>query len=186
MVSERRSPGYRTHKIARIVRDGGENLIKCSIRDLSDIGAALAIPREQNMPKTFDLLCENSIVNPARRLGLSNTGPSAPATYSRWDPILKFEAAVELLARRQKLLYTLCEARERLMESGEKKLLIYFEDEEHIVRRLGAAVISCWDEVPRPIQAMLVERATRVLDADETGEFDKQLKNFIKQHTKSR
>ncbi|MGD0188078.1 MAG: hypothetical protein ABSC25_22905 [Roseiarcus sp.] len=72
------------------------------------------------------------------------------------------------------------------MEGGEKKLLIYFEDEEHIVRRLGAAVISCWDEVPTPIRAKLVERAMRVLDVDETGEFDRQLKNFIKQHTSSR
>ena len=72
------------------------------------------------------------------------------------------------------------------MEGGEKKLLIYFEDEEHIVRRLGAAVISCWDEVPTPIRAKLVERAMRVLDADETGEFDRQLKNFIKQHTAGR
>jgi hypothetical protein len=32
----------------------------------------------------------------------------------------------------------------------------------------------------------LVERAMRVLDADETGEFDRQLKNFIKQHASSR
>jgi hypothetical protein len=59
MVSERRSPRYRTHKIAHIVLDGGENLIKCSLRDLSDTGAALAIPGVRNIPTTFDLLFEN-------------------------------------------------------------------------------------------------------------------------------
>jgi hypothetical protein len=55
------------------------------------------------------------------------------------------------------------------MEDGNRKLVIYFEDEEHIVRRLGAAAISCWDEIPRTIRAKLVERASKVLDADETG-----------------
>jgi hypothetical protein len=32
----------------------------------------------------------------------------------------------------------------------------------------------------------LVDRAMRVLDADETGEFDRPLKNFIKEHTSRR
>jgi len=72
------------------------------------------------------------------------------------------------------------------MDGGKQKLLIYFEDEEHIVRRLGAAVISCWEDIPKPVRAKLVERAMRVLDADETGEFDRQLKSFIKQHTARR
>jgi hypothetical protein len=69
------------------------------------------------------------------------------------------------------------------MTDGHEKLLVYFEDEEHIVQRLGAAVISCWEEIPKPIRAKLVEQAMRVLDADETDQFDRQLKNFIKQHT---
>jgi hypothetical protein len=72
------------------------------------------------------------------------------------------------------------------MDGGDQKLVIYFDDEEHIVRRLGAAVISCWDDIPKPVRAKLVERAMRVLDADETGEFDRQLKNFIREHTSRR
>ena len=72
------------------------------------------------------------------------------------------------------------------MDGGKQKLVIYFEDEEHIVRRLGAAVISCWEDIPKPVRAKLVERAMRVLDADETGEFDRQRKSFIKQHTARR
>jgi len=69
------------------------------------------------------------------------------------------------------------------MDRGGEKLLIYFQDEQHIVQRLGAAVISCWEELPQPVRAMLVEQAMKVLDGDETDQFDKQLKNFIRQHT---
>jgi len=72
------------------------------------------------------------------------------------------------------------------MDDGDRKLVIYFDDEEHIVRRLGAAAISCWDDISEPVRAKLVERAMRVLDADETGEFDRQLKNFIREHTSRR
>jgi hypothetical protein len=72
------------------------------------------------------------------------------------------------------------------MDRGNEKLLVYFEDEEHIVRRLGAAVISCWEELPRPLRARLIEKAMKVLDADETGQFDAQLKNFIREHTGGR
>jgi hypothetical protein len=69
------------------------------------------------------------------------------------------------------------------MDRGGKKLLIYFQGEQHIVQRLGAAVISCWEELPQPVRAMLVEQAMKVLDGDETDQFDIQLKNFIRQHT---
>jgi len=64
--------------------------------------------------------------------------------------------------------------------------VIYFEAEEHIVRRLGAAVISCWGDIPRPLRAKLVERATRVLEADETGTFERQLETFVREHTTGR
>jgi hypothetical protein len=69
------------------------------------------------------------------------------------------------------------------MDGSGEKLLIYFEDEEHIVQRLGAAVIACWEELPRKARAMLVEKAQKVLDGDESDHFDIQLKNFIRQHT---
>lgn len=69
------------------------------------------------------------------------------------------------------------------MDGVGEKLLIYFQDEQHIVQRLGAAVISCWEELPQPVRAMLVKQAMKVLDGDETDQFDRQLKNFIRQHT---
>lgn len=68
------------------------------------------------------------------------------------------------------------------MDGGEK-LSIYFQDEQHIVQRLGAAFVSCWEELPQPVCAKLVEQAMKVLDGGETDQFDKQLKNFIKQHS---
>ncbi len=59
MAIQRSNPRFRTHKTAHIVLDGGENLVKCSIRNLSDVGAMLAIPAGQIVPKAFDLLFQN-------------------------------------------------------------------------------------------------------------------------------
>ena len=95
------------------------------------------------------------------------------------------ELPSEALVRRRDMRYAYA-PRERGMDGADRKLVVYFEEEEHIVRRLGAAVISCWEDIPKPVRAKLVERATRVLDADETGEFDQQLKTFIKEHTARR
>jgi hypothetical protein len=64
-----------------------------------------------------------------------------------------------------------------------EKLLIYFESEADIVGRLGAAVISCWPRLPGSIQKMLVEQSSKVLDDEETSEFERRLEAFIKQHT---
>jgi hypothetical protein len=64
-----------------------------------------------------------------------------------------------------------------------EKLLVYYEDEEHIVRRLGAAVISCWDQLPKAVAAMLIERSAKVFDNDESGQFGQQLRAFLKTHT---
>jgi hypothetical protein len=53
-----RAPRYRTHKTAHIVLDGGANLIRCTLRDLSDGGASLEIAEEKFIPRMFDLLFE--------------------------------------------------------------------------------------------------------------------------------
>jgi hypothetical protein len=75
---------------------------------------------------------------------------------------------------------------ESMMNETDERFLIYFEDEEHIVRRLGAAAISCWDQLPRPVRAKLMIQAAKILDEDSATEFDAQLKNFVKQHTRKR
>jgi len=70
------------------------------------------------------------------------------------------------------------------MNDDEEKLLIYFESEEHLVRRLGAAVVSCWSEMPGDMRGKLLERATRVLDEDHSAHLDEQMKRFIADHTR--
>jgi hypothetical protein len=61
MVIERKSPRHSTYKTAHIVFDGGENVIRCSIRNLSDTGAALALAPESYVPRAFDLLLETDV-----------------------------------------------------------------------------------------------------------------------------
>jgi hypothetical protein len=75
---------------------------------------------------------------------------------------------------------------ESMMKEADEGYLIYFEDEEHIVRRLGAAAISCWDQLPRPIRAKLMDQAAKILDEENASEFNAQLKNFVKQHTRKK
>jgi hypothetical protein len=65
----------------------------------------------------------------------------------------------------------------------DERLLIYFEDETDIVRRLGAAAISCWRRLPKATQTMLREQSLRVFDDDETPDARRRLDAFIKQHT---
>ena len=62
------------------------------------------------------------------------------------------------------------------------KLLVYFDDEEHIVRRLGAAVVSCWADLPSHVQEQLMSRSGEVLDADEDSEFGSHLRTFLADH----
>ena len=66
----------------------------------------------------------------------------------------------------------------------DEKLLIYFDDEAHLVRRLGAAVISCWGDLPEDVRLKLVGQAKRVMDDDEPDLVDRQIMRFIKDHTK--
>jgi hypothetical protein len=68
--------------------------------------------------------------------------------------------------------------------AAEERLLIYFEDETDIVRRLGAATVSCWGRLPTAIQTMLIEQSLRVFDEEETPDARRRLEAFIRQHTR--
>ena len=70
------------------------------------------------------------------------------------------------------------------MADEDDKLLIYFESEEHLVRRLGAAVISCWTELPGPVRAHVIARAIKVLDEDHSEHLGEQMKKFVSDHTR--
>ncbi|HLW91689.1 MAG TPA: hypothetical protein VKS78_10350 [Roseiarcus sp.] len=74
----------------------------------------------------------------------------------------------------------------KLVKSEESRLLVYFEEETHIVRRLGAAVISCWQELPAPVRARLLEQSRKILDEEDTSLFDRQLKHFISENTREK
>ena len=63
-----------------------------------------------------------------------------------------------------------------------EKLLTYFDDEEHLVRRLGAAVVSCWSDVPPDLRTKLMGRAAAILDDDDDDRFSEHLSAFIAEH----
>ena len=63
-----------------------------------------------------------------------------------------------------------------------EKLLTYFDDEQHLVRRLGAAVVSCWFDLPQHLRSKIMRRASLVLDDDDDKLFDEHLKKFIDEH----
>ena len=71
------------------------------------------------------------------------------------------------------------------MSNNDEKLLIYFEDEEHIVRRLGAAVVSCWADLSKVTRKKLLARASMVFDDRETDHFEQQIATFISAHAAS-
>lgn len=58
MGTQRKAPRFPAYRCAHIVLNGGNKLIRCSIRDLSDKGAALVVKDEAGIPRRFDLLFE--------------------------------------------------------------------------------------------------------------------------------
>ncbi len=58
MATNRTAERFRAHRCAHIVLDRGNKLVRCSIRDLSDTGAALLVKSDAGIPRSFDLLFE--------------------------------------------------------------------------------------------------------------------------------
>jgi hypothetical protein len=58
----------------------------------------------------------------------------------------------------------------------------YPEDDEHILRRLGAAVVGQWDALPENIRSLLVEQATFMHDRYQTVQLRQQIDAFIEDH----
>ena len=71
------------------------------------------------------------------------------------------------------------------MKTSDEKLLIYFEDEEHIVRRLGAAVVSCWGDLSQNSRERLLARASMIFDDQESDHLEQQIATFISAHAAS-
>lgn len=68
------------------------------------------------------------------------------------------------------------------MVEDEEKLLIYFDREEHLIRRLGSAVVSCWAKIPEDVRQLLFLRAQRVIDEEFPEHLTAELQSFLGAH----
>jgi hypothetical protein len=68
------------------------------------------------------------------------------------------------------------------VDTIEEKRLIYYDSEEHLVRRLGAAVVVLWREFQPDLRDKIIERAARVLDADRADHLAEELNTLVTQH----
>ena len=60
--------------------------------------------------------------------------------------------------------------------------LDYEEADEHILRRLGGAVVVQWANLPDDVRTLLVEQATFMLDRHQTVQLKQQIQAFIRDH----
>lgn len=58
--------------------------------------------------------------------------------------------------------------------------LKYKEGQEHLLRRLGQAVVLQWDELPNALQDVLIDQAAIVADRDDTAHGVSELETFIR------
>jgi hypothetical protein len=63
---------------------------------------------------------------------------------------------------------------------GSKHLNVH-TSEDHIIRRLGKAVVWQWDELPVEVQRRIVDQATSIMDMHDLGSdrVREQIKAFI-------
>ena len=58
--------------------------------------------------------------------------------------------------------------------------LKYKDAQEHLLRRLGQAVVLQWDELSNELQDVLIDQAAMVADRDETAHGVSELETFIR------
>jgi hypothetical protein len=58
--------------------------------------------------------------------------------------------------------------------------LKYKDADEHLLRRLGQAVVLQWDELPNDLQDVLIDQAAAVSDRDEAVHDASRLETFIR------
>ena len=59
----------------------------------------------------------------------------------------------------------------------------YTDDEAHIVRRLGAAFVSLWPDIPEDVREKVVRKSLKVIDSYQGGaQLDEQVRDFIAKH----
>jgi len=58
--------------------------------------------------------------------------------------------------------------------------LKYTEAQEHLLRRLGQAVVLQWDELPDGLQDVLIDQAAAVADREEAAHAAEDIHSFIR------
>jgi hypothetical protein len=74
-------------------------------------------------------------------------------------------------------------AHERLQAQPPKAMALtlkYKETQEHLLRRLGQAVVLQWEELPNLLQDVLIDQAAIVVDRDETAHGVNEFETFIR------
>jgi hypothetical protein len=62
------------------------------------------------------------------------------------------------------------------------RFLKYDPTDEHILRRLGAALVVQWDALSEPQQKIILDQATMMADRVETVQLRQQIEIFIEDH----
>jgi len=62
----------------------------------------------------------------------------------------------------------------------QSKTLKYKETQEHLLRRLGAAIVLQWDTLPDDLQDRVIDQAAIVEDRDEAPHEANDIANFIR------
>lgn len=60
------------------------------------------------------------------------------------------------------------------------KTLKYRENQEHLLRRLGSALVLQWDALPDDLQDLIIDQAAAVEDRDETASDSSAIEAFIR------
>lgn len=60
------------------------------------------------------------------------------------------------------------------------RTLKYREAQEHLLRRLGGALVLQWDALPDELQDLLIDQAAAVEDRDERTADARDIENFIR------
>src|SRR3954471_24717428 len=68
------------------------------------------------------------------------------------------------------------------MPSIRHRIINCREDEEHVVRRLGKAVVAQWSALPEPVRDRLLQQATCIHDKSLTVQVEQQIEAFIKKN----
>jgi hypothetical protein len=61
-----------------------------------------------------------------------------------------------------------------------QKTLKYSEAQEHLLRRLGGALVLQWDALPDALQDLIIDQAAMVDDRDEAPHETADIENFIR------